>query len=486
MKDLRSRTVRAGGWVLGSRVVSQAISLLYGIVLARLLLPDDFGLIAMVMVFTGLAGLLSDVGLGAALIQKQDTEDSHYNSIFWLNILLGSILSASLYFAAPWISVFYGRVEIEPICKALSVVLFLGALTLVPRTLFAKGLLFKYLAITDLTAMLVSGAVAILLAASGFGYWSLVFLILLQQIISIILIWRLSHWRPKPYIKLSAIGDLIGFSSYVFATDFLQYSARNLDKLILGKVFGGDSLGVYDKALSMMLFPLQNISHVVGGVMFPSLSLIQADKERVKRIYLRSTSAIALVTFPMMAGIFVVSDSFVLGVIGPHWVELIPVLKIFCIAGVASSIVTVTGVIYKSQGASALQFRVNLFTQPVRIIGVIAGVPWGLQGVAIGYTASLFFNSAITLTVAGRLINLRLFTLLAALAPILVPSLAMAVMVWAIRPVLDLHNEFLLFMIQVISGAVIYWVFIFSLKLTAYHDIATVLREEFMKKIALK
>jgi O-antigen/teichoic acid export membrane protein len=202
----------------------------------------------------------------------------------------------------------------------------------------------------------------------------------------------------------------------------------------------------------------------------------------VKRIYLRATSAIALVTFPMMAGMFVVSDSFVLGVLGPHWSEIIPVLKIFCLAGIASSIVTVTGSIYKSQGASALQFRVNLFTQPIKILGIIAGLPWGLQGVATGFTVALFFNSAITLTVAGKLLNLRLITLLRSLTPMLLAALLMAVLVSAIRPALNLQDELILFLIQAIAGSIIYWILVSTFGLKAYHDIAAVLRDEFLSR----
>jgi PST family polysaccharide transporter len=478
MKDLRTRTVQATGWVFGSKVVSQMISFGFGIALARLLVPDDFGLIAMVFVFTNMASLLSDVGLGSALIQKKNASEEHYSSVFWLNICMGCLLALLLFFISGLLSVFYERPEIQDICKALSVSYILGAIGLVQRIRFQKELLFKYNSIADLVAMVVSGAIAITLAAYGFGYWALVVHTLAQQIISTMIIWVVSDWRPKAKINISAIKELFGFSASVLGTRALQYTTNNIDKLLLGKFLGGQIVGLYDKAQSMMLFPLQNVSQVVGGVMFPSLSLIQMDKQRVKNVYLRSIRAIALLTFPMMTGMFVVADSFVLGLLGAKWIEIVPVLQVFCVAGIVTSIVRVTGSLYLSQGAASLQLRVNLFTQPLRIVGVVFGLQWGLMGVAIAFVLTTYINSFITLTIAGRLVNLSVIDFVRTLSPVLVPAIAMAVTIWAIRPVIGIENELVVFIIQIFSGILLYWGFIFIFKLKAYEDVSNVLLGE--------
>lgn len=479
MKDLRTRTVKATAWIAGAQIASQIISFGFGIALARLLVPQDFGLIAMVVVFTGLAGLLSDVGLGSALIQKKDTRDEHFSSVFWLNLLLGCGLMCAIFLAAPSLSAFYERPEVEGVTKVLSLGYVIGALALVPRTRLVKELSFKYIAVSDVAAMAVSGLIAVTLAFMGLGYWSLVIHSLLRGLISTALIWVLSGWRPTTKMDRNAIGELLGFSTSVFATRMLQYSVNNLDKLLLGKALGAQTLGLYDKAQSMMLFPLQNVSRVIGKVMFPSLSLIQTDITRVRDIYLRSTRAIALLTFPMMTGMFVVAESFVFGVLGPHWADLIPVLRIFCVAGVVSSIVTVTGSIYLSQGKAALQLRVNLVTKPITILGLVAGLHWGVLGVATGYTLALFINSVITLTVAGRLIDLKLLTVVRSLAPTLLPASVMAILVWMLRPVSGLENELLLFLVQAVAGVIIYGGWVALLKLSAYKDVTAVLGKEF-------
>jgi len=480
MSEIKSKTVNAAGWVMASRVISQIISFGFGIALARLLTPDDFGLIAMVMVFTGVAGLLSDIGLGAALIQKKDVYDIHFSSVFWINLTVACMLAVILFFVSPLLSDFYSRPEVENICKAMALGFPLGALSSVPRTRLVKELLFKYITISEVVALIVSGVIAIILAILGFGYWSLVVNILLQQFIQTIIIWWASKWRPGTRVSQYAIKELMGFSLSVFATQFLQYIGRNIDKLVLGKFLGGKSLGVYDKAQSLMLFPLQNISHVIGSVMFPSLSIIQSDNERVKYIYLRAIRAIALLTFPMMAGIFVVADVFVIGVLGHQWIEVIPVLRIFCFAGMISSIVTVTGSLYRSQGAAALQLRINLITQPIRIAGIILGLHWGILGVTSGYCIALFVNSMITLSVAGKLIDLKLFTLIKYLAPIVTPTALMTISLYVFQSFVVLKSELLALLLQVIVGVILYWIFLILMKVEAYTDVKTVLIDEFL------
>lgn len=481
-KNIRSRTVRAAGWVLGLRLASQAISFGFGIALARLLVPDDFGLVAMALVFFRLASLFMDVGLGAALIQKKDVRKEHFSSVFWLNAFAGCILGLILFIAAPWLSVFYERAEIENICKALSLGFLLGSITLVPNTRLAKKLLFKYISFSNLVAVITSGIIAIILAAAGYGYWSLVGQLLSQQLVLTMLLWNFSGWRPKVKFSSDAIKELFSFSANVFLTGILQYIAANLDKLLLGKFLGGQILGIYDKAHSMMLFPMQNISSAVGGVMFSSFSIIQSDISRVRKIYLRSTRAIALVTFPMMAGMFVVADSFVLGVLGPQWSELIPVLRILTIAGLVRAITTVTGTLYKSQGAVALQLRINLVMIPIRIAGIVIGLLWGLIGVAIGFTIASYINSVITLTFAGRLIELRLISLMRSLAPVFIPTLLMAILVWLIRPLSGMQDELLIFIGQTIFGITIYLVSIILMDLRAYQDVKDVFLGEIKPK----
>jgi PST family polysaccharide transporter len=232
----------------------------------------------------------------------------------------------------------------------------------------------------------------------------------------------------------------------------------------------------------MMLFPLQNVSHTVGSVMFPALSLIQSDIERIRKVYMRSTQAIALLTFPMMAGIFAVAENFVFGVLGEQWAELVPLLQVLCLAGVARSIVTVTGSVYLALGRAKLQFKVNLLTRPIALAGVIAGLPWGVEGIVIGMTTATWINSLITLSIAGRLINLSLLELMLSFSRTLAAAVLMATGIILLNPMLNGIGPLASFGIQVLAGGCLYVLFAFVLRITALTDVLDILKSQLAKR----
>ena len=477
MSEFKNKVIKALSWTAGGRIVSQIISMGFGIALARMLTPDDFGLIAMMTVFTGFAGLLTDVGLGSALVQRKDITELHYNTVFWTNLGLGTGLTVLILSLSPFIAEFYGREELTIIGYILSIQFVLGALALVPRQRLVKDLTFKVIAVADLSGMIVAGVAAIAMVKLGYGFWALAWQNVIQRAVATIYIWGVARWAPAFEFSRQALGELFGFSSYVFATQMIRYATQRADKLLAGRFLGGSAVGLLDKAQSMMLFPLQNVSHVMGSVMFPALSMIQNDQAHVRGVYMRCTQAIALLTFPMMAGMFAVANSFVFGVLGDQWGELISVLRILCFAGLATSIVTVTGAVYLSQGKAKLQFKVNLLTRPIALLGIIIGVPWGIEGIAVGATTATFVNSAITLSVAGKLIGSNLAELLAPLGRTLAVALLMGMIVVATEPMLSDFHPLTRFFVQVPEGGIVYFILAIVFRIKALSDVWQVLRD---------
>lgn len=477
MSEFKSRVVKALSWTAGGKIISQVISMGFGIALARMLTPDDFGLIAMMMVFTGFAGLLTDVGLGSALVQKRDITEVHYNTVFWTNLALGASLTGLILFFSPSVAAFYGREELAGVGYILSINFLLGASALVPRQRLVKELTFKVIAVADLLGMVVAGIAAIVMVKAGYGFWALAWQAVILRAVATIYVWGVARWMPAFVFRKRALGELFGFSFYVFATRMIRYATQRADKLLAGRFLGGDAVGLLDKAQSMMLFPLQNVSHVMGSVMFPALSMIQNDRSHVKRVYMRCTQAIALLTFPMMAGMFAVAESFVFGVLGNQWGELVTVLRILCVAGIATSIVTVTGSVYLSQGKAKLQFKVNLLTRPIALLGVIAGIPWGIEGIAAGATTATFINSAITLSVAGKLIGLKLREFVGSLATTLAAALVMGFTIVITEPFLSDIPALLRFFVQIIEGVLIYAILATLFRIRALQDVWQVVKD---------
>lgn len=482
MSSFRNQTVQATSWVLIVNVVSQAVSFCYGIVLARLLVPDDFGLMAMALFFAGIAVLFVDTGFGQALIQKRDVTEVHFSSIFWLNLCLSVGMGLVMFFTAGIIADFYQRHEIETIFQIVSINFVFTAMGFIPRMRLSKDLNFKKISIIDFQSMVLSGVIAISAAYTGFGYWSLVIHIVLQQVLRSFMLWHAAGWRPGFVFSIIAIKELFSFSAYLFGTRVLQYGAMNVDKLLLGKFVGGHSLGVYDKAQSMMLTPLNTISRSIVTVMFPSMSIIQADKKRVREVYLRTTRAVTLIVFPMLTGVFVIADTFVFGVLGEQWREVIPVLRLFCIAGMFSAIASINPAVYQSQGATSLQFKLNLLTQPLKIAAVFIGVNWGIMGVAISLVGAISVTTLITVGVAGRLIKIRFVEFIKSIVPVFIASMSMGAIIFAVTYIVNINNYLVLLGIQVVVGALFFWIILIVGKVDAYTDVVRVVKTGILKK----
>jgi O-antigen/teichoic acid export membrane protein len=481
MNDYKNRVVNAVAISGVSRLVIQLISLGYTITLARLLAPDDFGLIAMVVVFTGFADLLADVGLGSALIQKKDVTELHYSTVFWTNLGLGLFFTGLVFIGSDWIAAFYKRQELSLIAEILSLQFVLAAIRLVPGNRLAKELHFGYVAIASLLGMLLAGALAVYMALEGYGVWALAWQAVVGTLVTTLVTCLACRWKPQFVFSFGALKELLSFSVYVFGTQMIQYGARTVDKLLAGRYLGGDAVGMLDRAQTLILFPLKNISHVVGNVMFPALSMVQDDVARVKKVYLRSTQAIALMTFPMMLGMIAVADNFVIGILGEQWAEMIPIIRILCIAGIASSIVTITGAVYLSQGASKLQFRINLLTRPIAILGVVIGLPWGLVGIAAGSVAAVLINTLITLSRAGSLIGMRLLDLFKALLPTLIAATCMAIPVFLVGHYADLGRPLMELLVQVLVGVALYLGLALGMKLSAVTDLYGLIKARIRK-----
>jgi len=478
MSEFRERTLSALEWSVGGQVGRQAASFVIGIVLARLLSPEEFGLVAMVTVLTGFAAVLADFGFGAALVQKDDPEERHFSSVFWVNLGAGLLLTLAFAAAAPLVAAFYQTPELVGITAALSLTFVLSSVNVVQRTRLSKALDFQRLSVVELSALVISGGVAIVLAVTGFGVWALVTHAVGRTAVEAFLLWFVNDWRPRRILDRAALRELIGFSGSLMGTQALNYWARNLDDLLVGRAFGEQALGAYNKAYAVMLFPLENISRVIGRVMFPALSLVREDRALVASVFLRSTRAISLLTFPMMLGLFVTAEPFVIGLLGPQWRDMIPILQVLCFVGLVQSVTTLTGSLYLSQGRADLQLRIGVVLKLVTLAGILVGLRWGPVGVAIGYGVATAINSYPAFRFAGALVGLRFVDLVRALLATLGCAIAMAAGVWAIERLTPVEWSALARLgTNVAAGVAIYAALVLLLRPVALRDVDELIRE---------
>lgn len=386
------------------RIGTQGIT---SVILARLLLPEDFGLLGMAIVFTGLVAIFNDMGIGSALVHKQDLNQKNLSSIFWFNLLIGALAMSILILAAPLIARFYDQNSLTSMISVMSISFLFTSLSMVQNSLLLKELRFRKLTLLELTSTISASLLGISLAYLGYGVWSLVWQNVSMTFIYAALVWITEHWTPKLHFNWGDIKTIIGFSANLSGFSLLNYFSRNADYLLIGKFLGATALGYYTLAYTMMLFPLSNISSVLSKVMFPALSQIQHDNSKFKLFYLKSTKYIAFVSFPIMLGLFAIADEFVLVVFGTKWVPVIFLIKVLSIVGLVQSIVTTVGSIYLAKGRTDWMFRWGIFASTIAVGAIIIGLRWGINGVAVCYAIATLLLIYPNFAIPFRLIDLR-------------------------------------------------------------------------------
>ena len=423
----------------------------------------------MVLVFTGFATVFSDLGFGASLVQKLDLNQHHKNAVFWISVAAGALITLIVVAAAPFIAAFYGVPALQPLTVAISFIFFINAFATVKVALLQKAMDFRKLAAAQLTGTVLSGIVAICLAFNGFGVWSIVAMYVANAIVFVAILWIITPWRPDFSVRWNALKDLSKFSRNLLGFSAFNYWTRNGDNLLVGRYAGSAALGIYARSYTILLLPVWQVSGVISNVMFPALSAIQKDVERVKDMYLRSISVISLITFPLTLGLLVVSQSFVLALFGDKWVAMIPILQVFCLLGALQSIGTTVGWIYQSQGRTDTMFRVGLFSGSIFIISFVVGLRWGAIGVAVAYTLANLLVWYPTWSIPARLIDLHFFTILRRLAPTFYAAAVMAFSVWMLGLLIPNGWSYAIHLaLQVAFGAFIYWIFVRAFRLEAY------------------
>ncbi len=397
--------VKWNGLSQAMRLCAQTVT---SIILARLLAPEDFGLLGMALVFTGLIAIFNDMGMGSAIVQKQNLNQNNITSIFWFNIMIGIIAMVITVAVSPLIAIFYGQISLIPIISVMSLSFLLISLSMVQNSLLIKNFKFKKLAFLELISIILSSSFGISLAYFGYGVWSLVWQNISMNLIFTLFVWVFEEWKPKLYFSWEDIKSLKSFSGNLLGSNLLNYFSRRSDYLLIGKFLGASSLGYYTLAYTLMLFPLQNVSSSLVKTLFPALSKIQDNDIEFKNIYLKSTKYIAFITFPLMFGLFAVADEFILTIFGEKWAPAIFLIKVLSFVGLVQSIETTVGVIYLSKGKTDWMFQWNIYASIVAVGAIFFGMQWGINGVAFSYAiANIFLLTYLNFAIPFKLIGLK-------------------------------------------------------------------------------
>jgi PST family polysaccharide transporter len=419
------------GWNAAAQFSVQVLQFGTSVAIARLLGPQELGLMAMIMVFTGFAAIFYDMGLGSALIQRKDLSEGHLNSVFWINAGTGALMTVLFMASAPLIARFYGQPALRLLTMVVSLTFIPAALGVVQVSVLGKELNFRARFWIETISTLVSGALAVFMALTGAGIWSLVAQSLSLAALRFVITWHISTWRPTWSFDPEAFRELFKFSRNVLANGAVQYWGRNVDRLLLGRFIGSAGVGLYGLAFRSITLPLELTTNVTNSVMFPVFAAIQGDADTLRRAYLRSICMIALLTFPLMIGLAVLANPLVLFLYGDKWRASIGIVQILAFSGIAQSVYNTAAWLFLSQGRSDILLWLGVYASVVRVCGVIAGIHWGAMGVAWAYLIGTYlFLLYPTWLFAGRLLNLGFDKLLLNLAEPFLSASGMGAAVW--------------------------------------------------------
>lgn len=437
--SFKQKTVKGILWSSLERFSVQGIQFVVMIIMARMLTPNDYGLVGMLAVFIAVSQSLVDSGFSQALIRKQDRTETDNSTVFYFNIIVGFILYGLLFALAPFIADFYNEPQLTAITRVIGLSVLFNSLVVVQRALLTIKIDFKTQAKAALTAAIISGILGIWMAASGYGVWSIVVQQLANLGINTLLLWILSHWRPSLTYSWKSFHELFGFGSKLMVSGLIETIYRNIYLIVIGRVFSAADLGYYTRAHQFTDFPSSNVSGIIQRVTYPILCSIQNENERLSDVYRRFLRLSAFIVFPLMMGLAAVAEPLVLALLKEQWLFAATLISIICFSMMWYPIHSINLNLLQVKGRSDLFLKLEIYKKIVGIIILCITLPMGLIAMCVGS----FFSSMIALVIntyyTGKLINVGFLRQMHDLFPILGLSFSMGSFVYLIIRLMSLN-----------------------------------------------
>ena len=468
--SLRSKTLHALSWSFLESIGVQGVRFIVGVVLGRLLFPEQFGLIGMLTLFMAAAQVFLDSGFGAALIQKSDATVTDTCSIFYFNIILGLAAAGLLCLGAPWIAAFYKQPILTPLTRAMSLIIVVNSFGLIQSTILSKKIDFKTQTKVSLIASIMSGIIGVTLAAIGFGVWSLVVQQISSAFFRTVSLWFWNTWRPALIFSFKSLREMFSFGSRLLASGLLEQIFTNIYLLVIGKLFSAADLGFFTRANSLQEVPSQTLSGMVYKVTFPVFATIQDDPARLKRGMKKALTTLVLVNFPMMIGLAVIARPLVLVLLTERWADSIPYLQLLSFLGLLYPLHLINLTLLQALGRSDLFLRLEIIKKVLVVINIAVTVRWGISAMIYGMIAMSIISYYLNSYYTGTLIGYPMREQLRDLSSYLIMTVLMAIAVYA-AGLLAFPNHWSILLVQITVGVVIYVWLCRLFRLTAFMEI---------------
>ena len=476
--NLKSRAISGMIWKFAEKIGTQGIQFIVQIVLARLLLPEDYGLVGLLTIFITICDVFVLQGFTTALIQKKDADKIDFSSVFYANIIMSALLYIILFFSAPLIAAFYNEPQLVSITRVLSLNVFLGAFSAVHNAIMSRSLEFKKSFIRGLSNVLTYGVVGLVLALLNFGAWSLVYAKLAGVFVGGITLWITVKWLPTFDFSLQRIKKLFRFSSKILGTNLLNTIFNNIHSLIIGKFYNQADLGYYQRGQQIPQTIMTAVDGSLNEVMYPTLSILQNDLVALKSALRRSIRTSMYLVLPILFGLLVTAEPLTLVLLTEKWLPSVPYMQLACVVCMFWPLSARTHAL-NAIGNSGLTFKLSLVSKAITLALILACVKFGIYAIMLGTIFASCITFFITSYFVKKYINYSFKETLYDIVPSLILSLSMAFVVYLVR-LASLHHLFCLF-IQIFIGVFFYISFSLIFKIDSLNYIIS-----FLKKLTNK
>lgn len=472
-ESLKNKTLKGVGWSFGGSLASYGITFLVGIVLARLLSPEEYGLIGIITIFITLFNTIVDSGFSNALIRKNDASEIDYNTVFIVNLLVSTGLYAVLFVSSPLIATYFGNSQLSPLTRVMGICIVINAFSLIQSTLLTKEIDFKTITKCQVISSIISGIIGIWMAFAGSGVWALVGQQISHKIFNTVLLWFYRRWWPTFKFSINSFRELWGFGWKLLVTSLINTIWNELFQVVIGKCYSTQTLGYYTRAKEYVAIVTNNLTSVVQRVSYPALSKIQDDKERLKRGYKKVIKMTMLVTFVLVLGLAACANNLILVLIGEKWLPCVPLLQLICFNMMLYPLHATNLNMLQVAGRSDLFLKLEIVKKAIAIIPIVLGIFINIYcmlgaSILVGFV-SYFLNAYYS----GPFLNYGTKEQIRDIIPDFVVGLIVALIVYVIGYIP--LNCYMSLVIQLIIGGISAIILCESFKLDEYFECKNIL-----------
>ena len=462
--NLKQKAASGMIWTAVQKYSTMIIGFISGIILARLLNPEDYGAIGMLAIFMSLAEVFIDAGFGSALIQKKNPTSTDYSTVFYFNIAMSAILYLVIFFCAPLIAAFYRMPILCKVLRVQGVILFIYAFNIIQRNQIRKSLRFKKLSTITIVTSVVSLIVTIVMAYTGCGVWSLVVQNILVALIPCVFFWVTTDWHPTWEYSWASFKELFGFGSYMFLTHLFNTFSSKITGLLIGRWYNPATMGYYSKAYGVERMASESISGIMTQTTYPLYAAIQDDKERMANMIKRLTSTLAYITVPIMCILMVIAEPVFVLLYSDRWLPCVPYFRLLCLAGMVNCLQTVNYQPIAAIGKSKVMFIWVVVKRSIGIVLQVAGIIiWGMKGLMVSMVLSSIISYFVNISLVSIHVGYNSIQQLKDLAPVFIVCLVATIISYFVGSSMSL-GFYLTAIVQLVLFTVVYlgWSLIFK------------------------